>query len=165
MYTYTHTPVTACIYIYIEREREWFPPLRCIRNAKLVSLSRTRPRRRSALASPCCLRRVRKLTLHAYASGWPWCIKSLFRSIHPCPTRCQCMPISHGMGGCNAQWCTVTRYRRNLIRRTVRPISLLALSLPTLLESNLPGNRLWAWECHPWKLRLCLSQTLENEQC
>ena len=31
----------------------------------------------------------------------------------------------------------------------VRPISLLTLSLLTLLDSNLPGNPLWAWESHP----------------
>ena len=41
----------------------------------------------------------------------------------------------------------------------IRPISLLTLSLLTLLESRLPGNYLWAWEFHPFKLRLCSSQT------
>ena len=29
-----------------------------------------------------------------------------------------------------------------------------------LVDSKLPGNSLWAWEFHPLKLRLCLSQTL-----
>ena len=43
---------------------------------------------------------------------------------------------------------------------SVRPISLLALSLLTVLDSNFPGNSLWAWEFHPFKLRLCSSQTL-----
>ena len=47
----------------------------------------------------------------------------------------------------------------------IRPISLLTLSLLTLLDSNFPGNPLWAWEFHPFKLRLCFSQTLENPQC
>ena len=31
------------------------------------------------------------------------------------------------------------------------PISLLTLSLLTLLDSNFPGNLLWAWEFHPFK--------------
>ena len=47
----------------------------------------------------------------------------------------------------------------------VRPISLLTLSLLTLLESNFPGNPLWAWEFHSFKLRLRWSQTLRNPQC
>ena len=34
----------------------------------------------------------------------------------------------------------------------VRPISLLTLSLLTLLDSNFPGNPLWAWEFHPLNL-------------
>ena len=34
-----------------------------------------------------------------------------------------------------------------------RPISLLRLSLLRLLDSNFPGNPLWAWEFHPLKLR------------
>ena len=42
----------------------------------------------------------------------------------------------------------------------LRPISLLKLSLLTFLDSNFPGNFLWAWEFHPFKLRLCSSQTL-----
>ena len=41
----------------------------------------------------------------------------------------------------------------------VRPISLLRLSLLRSVDSKLPGNYLWAWEFHPLKLRLCLSQT------
>ena len=45
-------------------------------------------------------------------------------------------------------------------RHEIRPISLLTLSLLRLLGSNFPGNPLWAWEFHPLKLRLCLSQTL-----
>ena len=44
----------------------------------------------------------------------------------------------------------------------IRSIVLLTLRLPTLLESNLPGNFLWAWEFHPLTLRLCLSQSLRN---
>ena len=44
--------------------------------------------------------------------------------------------------------------------RHVRPISLLRFTLLTLLESNIPGNPLWAWESHPFELRLCSSQTL-----
>ena len=27
-------------------------------------------------------------------------------------------------------------------------------------DSNCPGDSLWAWEFHPFELRLCLSQTL-----
>ena len=42
----------------------------------------------------------------------------------------------------------------------VRPISLLTLPLLTLLDSNFPGNSPWAWEFHPLKIALCLSQTL-----
>ena len=42
----------------------------------------------------------------------------------------------------------------------LRPISLLTLPLLTLLDSKLPDVSLWAWEFHPFKLRLCLSQTL-----
>ena len=44
----------------------------------------------------------------------------------------------------------------------MRPISLLALPLLTLLDSNFPVNPLWAWEFHPLKLRLCSSQALRN---
>ena len=47
----------------------------------------------------------------------------------------------------------------------LRPISLLTLSLLRLLESNFPGNSLWAWEFIPLKLRLCWSQNLRNPQC
>ena len=42
----------------------------------------------------------------------------------------------------------------------LRPISLLMLPLLTLLDSNFPGNPLWAWEFHPFALRLRLGQTL-----
>ena len=48
---------------------------------------------------------------------------------------------------------------------TVRPISLLTLSLLTLLDSNFPGNPLWTWEFDPFRLRLCWSQTLEHPPC
>ena len=41
----------------------------------------------------------------------------------------------------------------------LRPIPLLTLSLLTLLDSNFPGTSLWAWEFHPFELRLCSSQT------
>ena len=44
----------------------------------------------------------------------------------------------------------------------VRPISLLTSSLLTLPHPNFPGNPLWTWEFHPFKLRLCSSPTLEN---
>ena len=47
----------------------------------------------------------------------------------------------------------------------LRPISLLALSLLALPDSDFPGNPLWTWESHPFKLRLRLSQTLWNPQC
>ena len=47
----------------------------------------------------------------------------------------------------------------------LRPISLLTLSLLTLLESNFPGKSLGnPYEFHPFKLRLCWSQTLGNPQ-
>ena len=49
--------------------------------------------------------------------------------------------------------------------RRVRPIPLLTLSLLTLLDSSFPRNPLWTWECHPFELILCLSQTLPNPQC
>ena len=34
------------------------------------------------------------------------------------------------------------------------------ISLLRLLDSNFPGNFLWAWEFHLFKSRLCLSKTL-----
>ena len=36
---------------------------------------------------------------------------------------------------------------------SVRPISLLRLSLLRLLDSNFQGNSLWAWEFHPVNFR------------
>ena len=42
----------------------------------------------------------------------------------------------------------------------LRPISLLTLSLLRLLDSTFPVNSLWAWEFHPFELRLRLSKTL-----
>ena len=42
----------------------------------------------------------------------------------------------------------------------LRPISPLRISPLRLLDSNFPGNSLRAWEFHPLKLILCLSQTL-----
>ena len=50
--------------------------------------------------------------------------------------------------------------RASLRACVLRPISLLRLSLLRLLDSNFTGNSLWAWEFHPFKSRLCLSQTL-----
>ena len=61
--------------------------------------------------------------------------------------------------------CPIPRLTPCLPPCPIRPILLLTLSLLTLLESNFPGNRLWAWEFHPLKLRSCLSQTLWNQQC
>ena len=49
-------------------------------------------------------------------------------------------------------------YASNIL--VLRPICLLTLSLLTLLDSNFPGNPLWALEFHPLILRLWLSQTL-----
>ena len=49
--------------------------------------------------------------------------------------------------------------------RQVRPVLLLTLSLLILLDSNFPVDPLWAWEFHPFKLRLCWSRTLGNPQC
>ena len=60
-------------------------------------------------------------------------------------------------------WCPRKDDSKRLER--LRPISLLTLSLLTLLDSNVPGNSLWAWEFHPLKSRLCSSQTLRNPQC
>ena len=42
----------------------------------------------------------------------------------------------------------------------INTISLLTLRLLTLLDSNFPGNSIWALEFHFFKLRLCLGQTL-----
>ena len=39
----------------------------------------------------------------------------------------------------------------------LRPISLLTLSLLTLLDSSFPGNPLWTWWFHRFKLRICLN--------
>ena len=41
---------------------------------------------------------------------------------------------------------------------------ILAVSLLRLLDSNFPGNSLWAWEFHPLRLRCCLSQSLWNPE-
>ena len=46
----------------------------------------------------------------------------------------------------------------------IRPIFLLILPLLTSHDSNFPGNILWAWEFHPFKLRSCFTQTLWNPQ-
>ena len=45
--------------------------------------------------------------------------------------------------------------------------NLPAKIIPTvlrLLDSNFPGNPLWAWEFHPLQLILCLSQILRNPE-
>ena len=42
------------------------------------------------------------------------------------------------------------------------PASIVLLRL---LDSNFPGNSLWAWEFHPLKLRSCLNLTPRNPQC
>ena len=47
----------------------------------------------------------------------------------------------------------------------LRPISLLTSSLLTLLDSNFQVNSLWAWEFHPFELRLRSSQASWNPQC
>ena len=46
----------------------------------------------------------------------------------------------------------------------IHPISILTLSLLTLLDSNFPGDPLWTWEFHPFKLTLRSSRTLRNPQ-
>ena len=38
---------------------------------------------------------------------------------------------------------------------TLRPVSLLRLSLPRLLDSRFAGNYLWTWKCHPLNSRSC----------
>ena len=50
---------------------------------------------------------------------------------------------------------------RPLCALGIRPILLLTLRIPRLLDSTFPGNSLWAWEFHPLELTLCLSQTSE----
>ena len=59
----------------------------------------------------------------------------------------------------------IVRYVSPACPCPVRPISLLTLPVLTLLDSNFPGNPLWTWEFHPFKFRLCLSQTPWNPQC
>ena len=53
-----------------------------------------------------------------------------------------------------------TGSQKRMTQTAVRPIPLLTLSLPTLLDSNLPGTSLWTGEFNPFRLRLCLSRTL-----
>ena len=57
-----------------------------------------------------------------------------------------------------------TVYKSARFANYFRPISLLALSLLRLLDSNFPGNPLWTWEFHPFKIILCLSRTFWNPQ-
>ena len=40
------------------------------------------------------------------------------------------------------------------LKASLRPISQMILSLLGLLDSNFPGNSLWAWEFHPLKLKI-----------
>ena len=54
----------------------------------------------------------------------------------------------------------ITTIQLDCWKLIICPISLLTLHLLRLLESQLPGNPLWAWEFHPLRLTLCLSQTL-----
>ena len=63
--------------------------------------------------------------------------------------------ITVGQTRCYHYYCIILVFIMSL-----RPISLLMLSLLRFADSTLPENSLWAWECHPLKLRLCLSQTL-----
>ena len=42
----------------------------------------------------------------------------------------------------------------------LRPVSILRISKLILVDSNFPGNYLWAWEFHPLGSISCLSQTL-----
>ena len=67
-----------------------------------------------------------------------------------------------------ASWWTVTppipghckymcKYKYN---RSIEPYFVTPNRPITLLDSNFPGNTLWAWEFHPLISRLCLSQTL-----
>ena len=50
-------------------------------------------------------------------------------------------------------WTSETRKAANTL---LRPISLLTLSLLRLLDSNFPGNSLWAWEFHPLRIKIML---------
>ena len=47
---------------------------------------------------------------------------------------------------------------------SMRRISLLRLSLLRFVDSELPGHSLWAWEFHPLKINICLSQTLRSPE-
>ena len=42
----------------------------------------------------------------------------------------------------------------------VRPLSLLIFVLLRFLDSNFPGDSLWAWQFHPSIFRFYLSQAL-----
>ena len=59
-------------------------------------------------------------------------------------------------------------YEKNLCHRIrmpmIRSISPLRLPLLRLLDSNLLGSSLWAWDSHPLRLRLCLSKILWNPE-
>ena len=85
----------------------------------------------------------------------PKCVSVYLRSVY-----LRSVSISRS-GICRSPMC-VSPPARTLC---LRPISLLTLSILTLLDSSFPGNPLWAWEFHPFKLRLCLSQTPWNPQC
>ena len=64
---------------------------------------------------------------------------------------------SKGTAACPAGATQWTGWR-SIPPGAVRPISLLRFTLLGFVDSNFPGNPLWAWEFHPSILRLCLSQ-------
>ena len=68
-------------------------------------------------------------------------------------------------GGARARRFVFVQYIYIYIYIYICIISLLALSLLTLLDSNFPGNPPWTWEFHPSQLILCLSQTLRDPEC
>ena len=49
--------------------------------------------------------------------------------------------------------------RSAIAARHARPISLLRLSLLRLLDSDFPGNSLWAWEFQPFNIKILLEST------
>ena len=65
---------------------------------------------------------------------------------------------------CYAMLCCAVLCCATLCYAMLRPISLPRRSLLRLLDSNCPGNSMWALESHPLKLRFCLSQTRWNPE-
>ena len=92
-------------------------------------------------------------------SGWIAMAKACMKGSVFCRRR-RCYenrPCSQGSRISRRRVSTVSGGAKTCLDYAQSPIRL---SLLRLLDSNFPGNSLWAWEFHPLKSRFCLSQTL-----